>query len=103
MSKWTMVTERATKLTTAEVSKTDKAANRILKSVKRLSTEELKKTSDASYAAKVAREDSILAAYADKKLKSKALIKEAKAIKASRDKAAKKAEAKKQKDTKVND
>lgn len=52
-------------------------------------TVDLKKEGDEAFVARKAREDSLVAAFGEKKLKSKALIKEAKAIIAKREKAVK--------------
>ena len=76
-----------------------KTAERIMRKTEILSEEQMKKASDERYAAKIAREESLLAAYEEKKLKSKKLIRETRAIKARREKEA--AEAKK-KDTVVD-
>lgn len=77
---------------------TRKTAEHIMRKTKVLSEEQMKKASDERYAAKIAREESLLAAYEEKKLKSKKLIRETRAIKARREKEAAEAEAKK-KDT----
>lgn len=50
----------------------------LIKNTKKLSLEDLKKEGDEAYAKKEATDASILAAYEDKRLKSKALIKKGK-------------------------
>lgn len=89
MGKWKTIYTNATKSekTDAEKRAAAKALNRAVAQTKPRSAADMKKESDALYAAKVAREESLLAAYDAKKLKSKALIKEAKALAAARDKA----------------
>jgi hypothetical protein len=83
---WTTIrTDRALALTKAEATKKAKVAEKVTK-VKSLSYENLQKEGIDAHAAVIAREDSILAAKADKKLKSKALIKEAKIIEKRRNK-----------------
>ena len=57
-----------------------------LNTVKSKSVPELKKESEKLFAAKIEKENSLVAAYEENKLKSKALIKEGKRIKAKRDK-----------------
>lgn len=81
--KWTMVSTN--KLTSGEKINPLKAAN-IIKGVKRKTYDELEKASKESFKAKKEREDNLLQAFEDKKLKSKALIKEAKALKKAKEK-----------------
>lgn len=69
----------------------EQRANRIIRNTRSKSYEELKKEANAAYEAAEARKASLLQAYEDKKLKSKALIKEAQAIKKEQAKAAEKA------------
>lgn len=59
----------------------------ILKHVERKSYEDLQKTAEASFKEKTARENNLIQAFEDKKLKSKVLIKEAKALKKAKEKA----------------
>ena len=59
----------------------------MVKNVKSLSIEEMKKQSEQNYINKTARENSLIQAYTDKKLKSKALIKEAPALINAKEKA----------------
>ena len=66
--------------------------NTKLNSVKSKSVPELKKESEKLFAIREEKENSLVAAYEEKKLKSKALIKEGKRIKAKRDKKNKKNE-----------
>ena len=65
-------------------------AERMIKNVKRLSLEDLKKAGDKAYDERVKREQSLLQAYDEKKLKSPKLIEEAKALKKKLDKKNKK-------------
>jgi hypothetical protein len=90
MGKWTTIYTNgtATKKSDAEKRATDKVVNKMLRNTVKRNPVEMKKESDACYAAKVARDESLLAAYDAKKLKSPALIKEAKALAAARDKKA---------------
>lgn len=82
--KWTQVSTN--KLVSGEKVNAVKTAN-IVKNVTRRTYEEMEKASKESFKAKKEREESLLQAFEDKKLKSKALIKEAKTLKAARDKA----------------
>ena len=82
--KWTQVFTN--KLTTGEKVNAVKAAN-VVKNVTRRTYEEMEKSCKESFKAKQERENSLIQAYEDKKLKSKTLIKEAKSLKAARDKA----------------
>lgn len=93
---WTLVLEN-TSVSKNETKGKEQKVNRILKNVKSKSYEELKKDADAAYEVAEARKASLLQAYEDKKLKSKALIKEAQAIKKEQAKAAEKAAKKKEK------
>ena len=81
---WTTIrTDRVNALPKAEAVKQAKAAAKVT-NVKSLSYEDLKKEGIDAHAANIAREDSILAAAADKKLKSESLKKEATAIQKKR-------------------
>ena len=82
--KWTAVSTN--KLVSGDKVNSLSAAN-IVKNVKRKTYEELEKSCKESYKAKQERENSLVQAYDDKKLKSKALIKEAKALKKAKEKA----------------
>lgn len=82
--KWTQVSTN--KLVTGERVNSLKAAN-IAKNVKRKTYEELEKASKESFKTKQEREENLLQAFEDKKLKSKTLIKEAKALKKAKEKA----------------
>lgn len=86
MGKWTTVFTNATKDTRTDAQKraANKAVNKMLRNTASKSVADMKKESDALYEAQVAREDSLLAAYEEKKLKSATLIKEAKGIVAAR-------------------
>lgn len=90
MGKWTTIYTNGAKSTKSDADKraAEKVANRVLRNTVRKSAVDMKKESDARYEAKVAREASLLAAYDAKKLKSPALIKEAKALATARDKKA---------------
>lgn len=90
MGKWTTIYTNGAKSTKSDAEKraAEKVANKVLRNTARKSAVEMKKESDARYDAKVARETSLLAAYDAKKLKSPALIKEAKALATARDKKA---------------
>ena len=68
-----------------------KQTAKIMRTTPTLSEEELKKASNERYAIKVAKEDSLVAAYDEKKLKSKRLIRQARYIKKTREEAEKKA------------
>jgi hypothetical protein len=82
--KWTQVSTN--KLVTGERVNSLKAT-KIVKSVKRKTYEELEKASKESFKIKQEREENLLQAFEDKKLKSKTLIKEAKALKKAKEKA----------------
>lgn len=86
MSKWTSIYTNApvNKKSDAEKRVANKVADKMIRNVVRLNAEAAKKESDAHYAEKIAREESLLAAYDAKKLKSARLIKEAKALAATR-------------------
>ena len=90
MGKWTTIYTNGTKSTKSDAEKraADKVVNRMLRNTVKKNAVEMKKESDARYEEKVARETSLLAAYDAKKLKSPALIKEAKALATARDKKA---------------
>ena len=90
MGKWTTIYTNGTKSTKSDAEKraADKVVNRMLRNTVKKNAVEMKKESDAHYDAKVARDTSLLAAYDAKKLKSPALIKEAKTLAAARDKKA---------------
>ena len=68
-----------------------KRVDRIMRTTPILSEEELKKASNERYAIKMAREEDLVVAYGEKKLKSKRLIREARAIIKRREEEAKKA------------
>ena len=87
--KWTTVSTN--KLVSGEKVNSLKAAN-IVKNVKCKTYEELEKASKESFKIKKEREENLLQAFEDKKLKSKALIKEAKILKKAKEKAAAKKE-----------
>ena len=82
--KWTQVSTN--KLVAGEKVNAVKTAN-IVKNVTRKTYEEMEKSCKESFKTKQERENSLIQAYEDKKLKSKILIKEAKSLKAARDKA----------------
>lgn len=69
--------------------KADNKINNFVKKAKSLSVEEMKKQSEANFAAKTFRENSLITAYTEKKLKSQSLIKEAQALIKAKEKAAK--------------
>ena len=94
--KWTAVSTN--KLVSSEKVNSLRAAN-IVKNVKRKTYEELEKASKESFKTKQEREENLLQAFEDKKLKSKALIKEAKTLKKAKEKA-NKAAAKKEEQSK---
>ena len=52
----------------------------MVKNVKTLTLNEMKKQTEVNFQEKKAREESLVQAYKDKKLKSKALIKEARSL-----------------------
>ena len=81
--KWTIVSTN--KLISGNKTNYLKASN-IVSNIKRKTYEEMEKSCKESFKAKQEREDNLLQAYEDKKLKSKTLIKEAKALKIIRDK-----------------
>lgn len=92
MSKWNTIYTNAM---TPSNKNNRKIAN-FIDSISSKTLEELKEVGNASYTKEKARQDSLLEAYENNKLKSKTLIKEAQAIKKARAKAAEKT-AKKQK------
>lgn len=69
--------------------KADNKINNFVKKAKSLSVEEMKKQSEANFAAKTFRENSLITAYTEKKLKSQSLIKEAQALIKAKEKATK--------------
>ena len=83
MSKWETVFSNKGTVNSNAVSQ---VTNTKLNTVKSKTITELKKESEKLFAAKIEKENSLVAAYEEKKLKSKALIKEGKRIKAKRDK-----------------
>ena len=83
MSKWETVFSNKGTVNSNVVSQ---VTNTKLSTVKSKTIPELKKESEKLFAAKIEKENSLVAAYEEKKLKSKALIKEGKRIKAKRDK-----------------
>lgn len=66
----------------------------MIRNVKSLDVDKLKEIGDSHYEEKANYENSLVEAYKNKKLKSKDLIKQARTIKAEKDKAARKAEKK---------
>lgn len=60
--------------------------NNTIKNTRTLTIAELKKQAEENYQAKVAREESLINAYKEKKIKSKSLIKEAKSLIATKEK-----------------
>lgn len=82
--KWTQVSTN--KLVAGKRANAVKTAN-IVKNVTRRTYEELEKASKESFKIKQEREENLLQAFEDKKLKSKALIKEAKTLKKTKEKA----------------
>ena len=91
MSKWEKVMDN--KIggagSKAEQIQRNRAFNKMSCALAHNKTVDLKKEGDEAFAAQKTREDSLVAAFSEKKLKSKTLIKEAKAIIAKREKAAK--------------
>ena len=91
MSKWEKVMDN--KIggagSKAEQIQKNRAFNKMSRALAHNKTVDLKKEGDEAFAAQKAREDSLVAAFGEKKLKSKALIKEAKTIIAKREKTAK--------------
>lgn len=89
MGKWkTVFTNKVTgnEETRGEAKKRQKVVNKLLKTTVSKTAVELKEAADASFKEKKAREESIKSAYAEKKLKSKNLIKEARKLMKSSDK-----------------
>lgn len=81
MSKWETI------FTNRSVSKpVNKKADNIIKNTKSLSIKEMKEHSEALYAKRLAKEDELVKALDDGKLKSDKLIKQAKALKAKQEK-----------------
>ena len=91
MSKWEKVMDNRIggAGSKAEQMRRDRSFNKMSRALAYNKTIDLKKEGDEAFLAQKAREDSLVAAFGEKKLKSKALIKEAKAIIAKREKAAK--------------
>lgn len=83
MSKWETVFSNKGTVNNGAVSQ---VTNTKLNTVKSKTIPELKKESEKLFAIREERENSLVTAYEEKKLKSKALIKEGKRIKAKRDK-----------------
>lgn len=83
---WTVIrTDRVSALPKAEASKKAKTAAKLLNTAKSLDFESLKKEGDKANADNIARENSLLAAAAEGKLKSESLQKEVAAIQKKRD------------------
>lgn len=91
MSKWEKVMDNRIggAGSKAEQMRRDRSFNKMSRALAYNKTIDLKKEGDEAFIAQKAREDSLVAAFGEKKLKSKALIKEAKVIIAKREKAAK--------------
>jgi hypothetical protein len=91
MSKWEKVMDNRIggAGSRAEQVQRDHAFNKMSRALVHNKTIDLKKEGDEAFVAQKAREDSLVAAFDEKKLKSKTLIKEAKAIIAKREKDAK--------------
>lgn len=91
MSKWEKVMDNRIGRTgsKAEQIQRNRTFSKMSRALAHNKTIDLKKEGDEAFVAQKAREDSLVAAFGEKKLKSKALIKEAKAIIAKREKAAK--------------
>lgn len=87
MSKWTTIYTNAM----TPSNKNSHKVSYFVKNTTSKTLEELKKAGEKAFAAEESRKDSLVQAYEDKKLKSKALIKEAQAVKKARAKAAEKA------------
>lgn len=83
MSKWEVVFSNKG---TVNSNVASLVTNTKLSTVKSKTIPELKKESEKLFAIREERENSLVTAYEEKKLKSKALIKEGKRIKAKRDK-----------------
>lgn len=91
MSKWEKVMDNRIggAGSKAEQVQRDRTFSKMSRALAHNKTVDLKKEGDEAFVVQKAREDSLVAAFGEKKLKSKALIKEAKAIIAKREKAAK--------------
>ena len=91
MSKWEKIMDNRIggASSKAEQVQKDRIFNKISCALAHNKTIDLKKEGDEAFVAQNAREDSLVAAFNEKKLKSKTLIKETKAIIAKREKAAK--------------
>ena len=84
---WTVIrTDRTNGVEKKEAVRKANVAKKVIKGTTSLSYEKLQEEGVEAHKAVVAREDSLLAAKADKKLKSEALIKEAKVIEKRREK-----------------
>lgn len=92
LKKWETVYTNANtnKISKSTQAAADKVYNRKIKSLKNASYTDLKQEGDMAFANKLIREDDIITSFEAKKLKSKALIAEAKNILADREKRAKK-------------
>lgn len=77
--------------TNAEKNRREKNFSQLIRNTKVKTGIQLNKESDELYAQKIAEEDSLLAAFEDKRLKSKKLIKQALRLKKERASAAEKA------------
>ena len=91
MSKWEKVMDNRIggAGSKAEQVQRDRTFSKMSRALAHDKTVDLKKEGDEAFVAQKAHEDSLVAAFGEKKLKSKVLIKEAKAIIAKREKAAK--------------
>ena len=82
---WTLVGTNATEYGDTEIAVDRQRRLRKLSNTTRImekrNAEKMEEDSDKSYKAKLTRDGQLLSAYNDKKLKSKALIKQAKALK----------------------
>jgi hypothetical protein len=92
MSKWEKVMDNRIggAGSKAERVKQDRIFNKMMSFNKESDIAALKKEGDTMYLLKQTREDNLVAAFEEKKLKSKALIKEAKKVVLEREKKAKK-------------
>lgn len=92
MSKWEKVMDNKIggASSKAERVKKDRTFNRMMSFNKESDSAALKKEGDTMYLLKQTREDNLVAAFENKKLKSKTLIKEAKKLVAEREKKNKK-------------
>jgi hypothetical protein len=84
---WTVIrTDRTNGVEKKEAVRKANVAKKVIKGTTSLSYEKLQEEGIEAHKAVIAREDSLLAAKTDKKLKSETLIKEAKAIEKRREK-----------------